>query len=439
MKDIWFDSYNDFLDKINISRNKMLGTDISIINNKPYEIDINNVDNIPSGHFIINYMGIEFECFFHLKNEEILYIFLNGAQTSGAETRFSRWSYYPFIKGSMLNIADPMLKLFNKLKLGWYYGNEKVNLRIYVAELVAIIAQKLNVPTEKIIFVGSSGGGAAAIECAAHIKDSKAIVINPQIRLREYSYAATFSEITGNNLDYDKKWSRTNGIYYLQRNDVRKYILIFNLRSCDDMKQVDNICREEKIRVKYGLNIFNNYIIWIYDGDMGKYLSAHSTQEFYCIWFFIEHLLENLDNDPVLQDAKDFCSLINEFWYEHWNSEKKWKDRIYNTANVINNIMNKKEVAIWGIGIKAAQLSEVLFDIIGKNYFHVNIAIDNDEKKEGTKFLTLSIKHPSQILNWKEIYIIITSSFYEREIRKQLEGYGLSYFEDFISYRELYN
>ena len=98
MKDIWFDSYNDFLDKINISRNKMLGTDISIINNKPYEIDINNVDNIPSGHFIINYMGIEFECFFHLKNEEILYIFLNGAQTSGAETRFSRWSYYPFIK-----------------------------------------------------------------------------------------------------------------------------------------------------------------------------------------------------------------------------------------------------------------------------------------------------------------------------------------------------
>ena len=33
---------------------------------------------------------------------------------------FSRWSYYKFLNGSMLNIADPMLELYPELKLGWY-------------------------------------------------------------------------------------------------------------------------------------------------------------------------------------------------------------------------------------------------------------------------------------------------------------------------------
>lgn len=441
MEEIYLDNYDSFLNKIDSERDKIQKKDYGFLNKVTHLEDINSVERIPNGCFSTLYKGINFECFFYYKEEAPLYVFLNGAKSNEQREKpvFSRWSYYSFLDGSMLNIADPMLKLYPSLKLGWYYGDNQRNIRALLSELVVIISSKYNIKKSDIIFVGSSGGGAATFECSNYITGSKAIAINPQIVLNEYGYAKEFIKITKNNLIEDKIWNRHNGIHYIINNEDNPIIIIINLRSMQDIKQLQNICRAKKIKVKYGINIFDNLIIWIYDGDGGIYKSAHEAQEYYCIWFFIEHLIKNINNKKYLKDNESLYLLINEFWHEYWVHNSKWDSRIKCIQKILEDIRKKKKVAIFGTGYKAEEISNKVLGILGSNIFNIQMALDNNIDKEGKTFLGLKIEHPSNIKNWKELYIIITTEVYLNEIRNQLENKGLIYRRDFISYEELYD
>lgn len=236
-------------------------TEYTLLKNTLGKIDLDKENKLSNGRFEIVFKNIHFKCLFYYKKGTPLYVFLNGAKVGGGgQLSFHVGSYYSFLNGSMLNIADPMLDMYPDLNLGWYYGNDKINLRQYMAELVLKITGIIHVEESDIVFVGSSGGGAVTMECASYIKGAKVIAINPQIVLSEYGYASKFTEITKINLEEDKKWHRNNPIYYLLENKESKYFLIVNLRSAEDMKQVQNMCAAKKINVKYGLNIFNNLI-----------------------------------------------------------------------------------------------------------------------------------------------------------------------------------
>lgn len=434
---IYFNTYKKFCEDMDSSRKEILNADKNILRKEINKVDLDTEVYLPNGRFEIDFKQVLFKGFFYYKKGP-LYVFLNGAKEPGEKNSLSRWSYYSFLNGSMLNIADPMLDMYPDLKLGWYYGNNEINLRQYVAELVLKIAHIIQVEESDIVFVGSSGGGAATMECASYLKGAKAIAINPQIVLSEYGYASKFTEITKINLEEDKKWHRNNPIHYLLENKESKFFLIVNLRSAADMKQVQNVCAAKKITVKYGLNIFDNLIIWIYDGDMGNYLSAHTTVEYYCIWFVMEYLINNVDKIRDFEDKDAIFQIVNEFWYEHWNQERQWKDRFNCLKTVLGYIKNKKATAIFGLGNKAVSLSKELLELSTNNIFNVKFAIDNDLKKEGTEFQGIPVLHPSNVNNWEELYIIITSDLYTKEIREQLENLGLSYQKDFISYKDIY-
>lgn len=73
-----------------------------------------------------------------------------------------------------------------------------------------------------------------------------------------------------------------------------------------------------------------------------------------------------------------------------------------------------------------------MLDIQGINYFNIEFGIDNDRKKTGTEVMGLRIMHPSEIIDWHSLYIIITTNLYSIEVYKQLEDYGLTYKKDFI-------
>ena len=322
MKDIYLDSYDQFIEEVEKSREDFLKYDNELIKLDSKPLDLETVSCLPNGCFNTYVDGIKFECFFHNKQGNYLYVFLNGARRRMKEKQvFSRWSYYKFLNGSMLNIADPMLELYPELKLGWYYGSSDINLREKLVNLVKKIAKIYKIQNKNIIFFGSSGGGAVTFECANYIEGSKAVAINPQIILSEWRYSKTFTEITGICLDIDIKWNRHNAILQLKDSQEIKYILIVNLRSKVDMEQIQHICKEKKIRVKYGLNIFENLIIWIYDARVGEYTSPHNVQEYYCIWFFIEFLLMNTDNKKYLEDNASLFCLGNEIWYSYYEQK----------------------------------------------------------------------------------------------------------------------
>ncbi len=347
MDDIFFKEYSQIIKEVDNKRIKMLKPDESLLYENNIIVDLEKIEEIPNGRFNIEYKGILFECVFHYKPEEVLYVILNGALTQKVP-EFSRWSYYKFLSGSMLNISDPMYRIYDDLKLGWYYGNKEYDMREYIVEIVEKIAHILDVQNKNIIFWGSSGGGAATIECASLIKGARAVAINPQIILSEYFYSAEFTKITKNDLEKDSAWHRNNAIYYLKKEKASYYILIFNIRAVLDMKQVGNICRELDITLKYGINVFEHFIIWLYDAECEPYVDGHCAQEYYCIAYVIEFILKNIGSENLEKKYGQFFRMVNEFWYFKWKQEKDIRSRMANPEKLILCRETKKKVAIFG-------------------------------------------------------------------------------------------
>lgn len=173
--------------------------------------------------------------FFPPKKAQTLYVLFSGSLTKEAPPEFNRWSYYPWLNGGVLSISDPMYNRFEDLKLGWYYGTEQENFRIKIVELVETIADKLNISNIEIVFFSSSGGASAAIECAALLPRATAMVINPQLVLKEWYYASDFEKVTGIDLSEDKKWHRNNVIWHVKNCTNSRCIVLINIRNAVDM------------------------------------------------------------------------------------------------------------------------------------------------------------------------------------------------------------
>ena len=134
-----------------------------------------------------------------------------------------------------------MISIYDNLRMGWYYGNSLTNFRKVIAEFVKVVADFLRVEHEDIIFFGSSAGGAPTFECASYISGAKAVAINPQIVLEEYYYAQEFSKITGNDLNKALPDHRNNALHYIKNRGRNQYIIIVNIHSRNDMRQIENI------------------------------------------------------------------------------------------------------------------------------------------------------------------------------------------------------
>lgn len=88
-----------------------------------------------------------------------------------------------FARGPVVSFYDASLDQNPDLRLGWYLGNERLDLQAAIAAIVRQIAVDLNV--ENFVCVGSSGGGFAAMQVAT-LAECSAIVFNPQSDLRNY-------------------------------------------------------------------------------------------------------------------------------------------------------------------------------------------------------------------------------------------------------------
>ena len=434
MDDICFNDINEFMQSIDKHRDSMLMADNKLLYSEIQVIDINNIRKLSDGRIRSFYMGFQFDCFFHKKESKYLYIILNGALT-GKKPQFNRWSYYKFLDGSILDIADPMYEKYDGLELGWYYGNDEENLRIYISDYVKKIADYLKVKYENIIFWGSSGGGAAALECTNHIKGSIAVTINPQVMLQDYSYAPIFEKMTNNRLSMDK-WHRTNGIYQLKQG---KHILIMNLRSRGDMGQLKKICEEMSIEVKYGINVFADFIVWIYDCDLGDYVGPHNLQENYCVCFVIEWLVHHIDNIRESENLKSLFLFVNEFWSYRYRLELDWRSHRPNFGQIKKCFQNSKNITVWGGGDIGNKILQDILDVENSNYLNISFVIDKDNSMDGKTIHGIKIISDDRVREWDRLFIIIAIENGKYEVENFLKNKGLSYQVDYIFYNDLYS
>lgn len=311
------DESKNFPEEADRLRRKMLSADRSVLKAEPKRFILEEMDELPEGRIDITVNGITFECFVRLKPGRPLYVILNGSAAT-APPEFKRWTWHKFIDGSMLNIADPMYRRYPDLKIGWYYGDRNVSFRHCAADIVRKAAALLGLESRDIIFYGSSGGGAALIQCAALIGNCTAVAINPQIRLCEYSGSRGFTKATGIRLDRDDELLRNDLLYFLKNCRNVNYLILQNLRSPDDMLQQKNMMDALGIKTKYGFSQNDNIAFWIYDSPS---VMPHKAQEYYCIYFVIKYLIDCMQSGRQADD--EFIRWVTEMWYERAKSKNE--------------------------------------------------------------------------------------------------------------------
>jgi hypothetical protein len=151
---------------------------------------------LQNGRFVVEVDKGRFEClFFNKDSPKRLFVLLSGARDPKKQVlpKFDRWSWYEKLPGAVLCISDPTLFLdTERLRIGWYLGDEMHDWSRALADLVSVFAQMLNLSTRRIITYGSSAGGFASLKLAAMLGDATAVAINPQINaLKYYEKAVT--------------------------------------------------------------------------------------------------------------------------------------------------------------------------------------------------------------------------------------------------------
>lgn len=86
--------------------------------------------------------------------------------------------------GNHAVFQDPSLDLNKSMTLSWYLGDGSTNVHRFMAECI----QKLQSETgaSQVLLAGSSGGGFTALQVAAYLPESVALVFNPQTDVKEY-------------------------------------------------------------------------------------------------------------------------------------------------------------------------------------------------------------------------------------------------------------
>lgn len=337
----------NILDVIDRKRKKLKTADKGYLVDKGITVDLDNIESIPNGRFRSTYRGVTFEMMFHEKRSQHLYVILNGARTSNYP-EFKRWSWYPFIQGSMLNIADPMYAKFPNLKLGWYYGDSHLDYRGLVSEIIIKIANYLRIESKDIIIYGSSGGGAACIEVASLVGEGcTSIAINPQIYLRNF---ATFNEfaLETSNSELEDNYHRIDSSYWIKQYPKNNFIFIENIASNEDRKDIVALSKEFGFQVEYGLTICKNIITWLYDA---RTFRPHDSQEdFYIHWFIVnlKNVFQIVDNEEINRQKRLYL-LISEIWNKKWEMQlqiESEKKKVIGINSEFVEIFNQKDIYI---------------------------------------------------------------------------------------------
>ena len=138
------------------------------------------------GAISIAHNGVPIDMSLKVEQSTPLLVVLSGAAPVLVRIPFlSGQSVSKHLNCSKLSISDPSLYLSEKLNLSWYAGNiHQPHLLSDIAGIIKKTAQSLD--ASRIILLGGSGGGFAAINLASRLPHATAIAMNPQTDILRY-------------------------------------------------------------------------------------------------------------------------------------------------------------------------------------------------------------------------------------------------------------
>ena len=280
--------------------------------------------NISKDRFSFIHNGWTFDMLLNKKVEKKLFVIFSGFRLLTQQMpSFKRWSYFPFIPGSVLSIADPMFYKYDQLALGWYYGTQSEDLIEMCANIVKEIQRQLDVDDDNTTFFGSSGGGYTALQIARYFTGTTHIAINPQLQIKDFTYSKTFEAITGVSLTADDIFERNKTIDIVVRKTMNKFIIVQNINESHDCRLhfFPLLNAIGKTSLQLGLNRHEHLLSWIYNCYGG-----HNEQGDQLIFSFILNLVDIYKNNTHESPFFDFlyknlsCQWRQRAWLEN---EKK--------------------------------------------------------------------------------------------------------------------
>src|ERR1043165_4568810 len=107
-------------------------------------------------------------------------------RTTQTPPLFHYWNL-PESFGHVLRVSDPTLLLAEWVRVSAFLGTEHEDPIPPTLALCRQTAQELGIGPEQIVYLGASGAGFAALQCAARDPVAIGIGINPIIRVRPYA------------------------------------------------------------------------------------------------------------------------------------------------------------------------------------------------------------------------------------------------------------
>lgn len=125
----------------------------------------------------------------HRPGADALVVVFGGALggTTRREARppfFSGLGVTAGLNASLLAVSDPTLHLAPDIRIGWYAGSRHLDVMALCRHVVRRVAEGTGAP--RILFLGGSAGGHAALNIALDFPGSLALVLNPQTDVGRY-------------------------------------------------------------------------------------------------------------------------------------------------------------------------------------------------------------------------------------------------------------
>lgn len=259
--------------------------------------------------FSVNIENVDYECLFLPKSESNkLFVNLSGGRKKRhAYPYFLRWKYGNRLNGHILCIEDPMQSNEKNNCVKWYYGTKDSCYLHKVLEIVKKASHDLNIPPENIYFLGSSGGGYAALFLANLLDGSNAIAMSPQTVLKNWG-VSSLEYFRTKGIDITNRNDRYNRNYLKLTNKKSVFFIVVNVNSYKDYdRQFIPFCKINNIIPQYGIYQQNNVITWSHASDG---FNLHGSNPEYEIMFMI-FLMQQYRKNKNINSITKYSYLIN--------------------------------------------------------------------------------------------------------------------------------
>lgn len=124
---------------------------------------------------------------------------------------------------------------------------------------------------------------------------------------------------------------------------------------------------------------------------------------------------------------------IEQFWLQTLlkSSIRSKDDERFSIKDIVlRGQTERRKLAFWGTG----KISKSIIETYGAK--SIDLFLDNNMEKDGSTFQGIVIRHPSQLVELREFFIVIACAAVS-EVEEQLKELGLREYDDYVAYYEV--